>query len=58
MRWQKTLSNFTKDFAGGDYPKELNPQLYKLVGLTKSEIAYLEKTIRDIDFARKGKSNP
>jgi superfamily II DNA or RNA helicase len=46
--------------AGGllDYSKELNKQLYKLVGLTKSEIAYVEKTIQDIDASRNMKSNP
>ena len=40
-----------------NFSKDLNPQLYQLVGLTKAEIAHIEKTIRDIDTSRSGKTN-
>ncbi|MBQ7252265.1 MAG: Eco57I restriction-modification methylase domain-containing protein [Kiritimatiellae bacterium] len=41
-----------------DFSSDLNPQLYRLVGLSAPEIAHVETTIRTLDASRNGRSNP
>lgn len=46
------LGDYTKANKLIDFSKDLNAQLYKLFGLSKSEIKYVEKTVKELDASR------
>jgi len=49
------IGNYTSSNKFLDFSKDLNRQLYALMNLTKSEIEYVESTIKSIDASRSGR---
>ena len=50
------IQNYTDKNGLIDFKGDVNKQLYRLFGLTDSEIKYVEKTIKDIDASRSRKA--
>lgn len=46
------LMDYSESNSVVNFNQDLNKQLYELVGLNEEEIAYVEKTIKDIDISR------